>query len=70
MDGQIERAIPDPAQPPKPAPELPKTNEAVRSFFSEEERVLGDIAGGSGFTFKRGDGWAINPDTGGETVFS
>lgn len=64
MDGQIERAIPDPARPPKPAPELPKTDETARSFFSEEERVLGDIAGGSGFTFKRGDGWAINPDTG------
>jgi hypothetical protein len=41
-----------------------KPNERVQSFFSEEERVLGDIAGGSGFTFKRGDGWAINPDTG------
>jgi hypothetical protein len=64
MDGQIERAIPDPAQTVKPAPELPKTDEAARSFFSEEKKVLGDIAGGSGFTFKRGDGWAINPDTG------
>lgn len=64
MDGQIERAIPDPAQPPKPAPELPETDETARSFFSEEERVLEDIAGGSGFTFKRGDGWAIDPETG------
>lgn len=38
--------------------------EAARSFFTEEGRVLSDIAGGSGFTFRRGDGWAINPETG------
>lgn len=49
MDGHIEKAIPDPAQAPKQPTELPKTDETVRSFFSEEERVLGDIAGGSGF---------------------
>lgn len=34
------------------------------SFFREEERILSDIAGASGFTFKRGEGWAINPETG------
>ena len=33
-------------------------------FFQQEERVLSHIAGSSGFTFKRGDQWAINPDTG------
>lgn len=38
--------------------------EAARSFFTEEGRVLNDIAGGSGFTFKKGDGWGINPETG------
>lgn len=38
--------------------------EAANSFFVEEGRVLNDIAGGSGFTFKRGDSWAINPETG------
>lgn len=64
MDEKIERAISDPTQPPKSALELPKNDEGVRAFFSEEERVLRDVAGGSGFTFKKGDGWAINPDTG------
>lgn len=38
--------------------------DAVITFFTEEERILNDIAGGSGFTFNRGEGWAINPDTG------
>ncbi len=37
---------------------------AVESFFAEEERILNDIAGGSGFTFKKGNGWAINPENG------
>lgn len=40
------------------------SEETIRSFFTEEERVLNDIAGGSGFTFKRGEGWSINPETG------
>lgn len=47
-------------------PPIPR-EEAARGFFREEERVLNDIAGGSGFTFKRGDGWAINPETGDAT---
>jgi len=37
------------------------------SFFTQEERVLADIAGGSGFSFKRGDEWSINPETGSAT---
>lgn len=41
--------------------EGPKPGEA---FFAREERILGDIAGGSGFTFKRGEQWSINPETG------
>lgn len=36
----------------------------AQSFFAEEGRVLNDIAGGSGFTFKRGEDWAINSETG------
>lgn len=40
------------------------SEEVARSFFQTEERVLNDIAGGAGFTFKRGEGWAINPETG------
>jgi hypothetical protein len=65
MDPQFERkmCVMDP-QPLEGGRPVGNTDEAIRSFFSEEERVLGDIAGGSGFTFKRGDGWAINPDTG------
>lgn len=51
-----------PAMPPSPEDRPPA--EAARSFFAEETRVLNDIAGGSGFTFKRGDGWAINPENG------
>lgn len=39
-------------------------DEIIRSFFQDEERILNDIAGGAGFTFKRGEGWAINPETG------
>lgn len=34
------------------------------SFFSEETRLLNDLAEGSNFTFKRGNVWAINPDNG------
>lgn len=37
------------------------------SFFAQEERVLADIAGGSGFSFKRGNEWSINPETGSAT---
>lgn len=36
----------------------------VPAFFAQEDRLLRDIAGGSGFSFRRGDQWAINPDTG------
>ena len=43
----------------KPPPE-----DKSASFFAQEERVLSDIAGGSGFSFKRGDKWSINPETG------
>lgn len=48
----------------EPAEANPKPSEAEQSFFTREERVLGDIAGRSGFTFKRGSEWAINPETG------
>lgn len=34
------------------------------SFLRGEERILSDIAGDSGFTFKRGSQWSINPETG------
>ncbi len=34
------------------------------TFFAREERILADIAGNSGFTFRRGDEWSINPETG------
>lgn len=44
-------------QPPEARKHAGNKDEAVRSFFTEEERVLSDIAGGSGFTFKRGEGW-------------
>lgn len=37
------------------------------SFFAQEGRVLADIAGGSGFNFKRGNEWSINPETGDAT---
>lgn len=40
------------------------SEEQVKSFFAEEERILNDIAGASGFTFRRGNQWAINPETG------
>lgn len=38
--------------------------EAEASFFAREERILGDIAGGGVFKFRRGNQWAINPETG------
>lgn len=38
--------------------------EAARSFFRGEERILRDIVRGTQFSFKRGEGWAINPETG------
>ncbi|OGH34540.1 MAG: hypothetical protein A3A47_01060 [Candidatus Levybacteria bacterium RIFCSPLOWO2_01_FULL_37_20] len=42
----------------------PPIEEKFRAFLTDEERILNDIAGGAGFTFKRGEGWAINPETG------
>lgn len=42
----------------------PPVEEKFRAFLTGEERILNDIAGGAGFTFKRGEGWAINPETG------
>lgn len=42
----------------------PRPNEAEQSFFAQEERVLSDISGGSVFSFKRGEQWAIDPETG------
>lgn len=38
--------------------------EKAGSFFADEERILNDLAGGSAFSFRRGDKWAINPETG------
>ena len=62
LGGKIEMAE---HEPPKiPAEPLLPNEETVRSFFQNEERILNDIAGGTGFTFKRGEGWAINPETG------
>ena len=40
------------------------TERVPENFFSDEERILNDIASGSNFTFKRGEKWAINPETG------
>lgn len=48
----------------EPAESPHQPSEAENSFFTREERVLGDIAGRSGFIFKRGSEWAINPETG------
>lgn len=48
----------------EPGEPTAKPSEGEQSFFSREERILGDIAGGSGFTFKRGNEWAIDPETG------
>lgn len=42
----------------------PAAEQAAQSFFTEEGRVLSDIAGGSRFTFKRGESWAIDSETG------
>ncbi len=42
----------------------PAAEEKFRAFLTGEERILNDIAGGAPFTFKRGEGWAINPETG------
>lgn len=55
------------ANPEKPeiqGVETPHVEEKFRAFLTGEERILNDIAGGAGFTFKRGEGWAINPETG------
>lgn len=41
--------------------------ESAAGFFAQEERILQDIAGGSGFNFRRGDKWAIEPETGNAT---
>lgn len=53
----------DMAEYEKPRGQL-SGKEAAGSFFKNEKRILNDIAGGKGFTFKRGDGWSINPETG------
>ncbi len=45
-----------------PPPSTPE--EGALTFFRDERRVLQDIAGASGFTFKRGNNWAIMPETG------
>jgi len=37
------------------------------AFVSQEQRILSDIAGSSGFSFREGDCWSINPDTGDTT---
>lgn len=39
----------------------------VGSFFSNEGRILNDIAGGSVFNFRRGKNWSIDPETGNAT---
>lgn len=48
----------------EPGEPTAKPSEGEQSFFAREERILGDIAGASGFTFKRGNEWAIDPETG------
>lgn len=63
---QVERkAMVEPQEPSQP-PNL-GGKETVRTFFADEERILSDIAGGTPFTFKRGDGWSIDPETGDAT---
>ena len=42
----------------------PNAVENEAQFFAQENRVLSHIAGTSGFTFKRGNQWGINPETG------
>ncbi|OGH10269.1 MAG: hypothetical protein A2152_02680 [Candidatus Levybacteria bacterium RBG_16_35_6] len=37
------------------------------AFVSQEQRILSNIAGSSGFSFREGDCWSINPDTGDTT---
>lgn len=54
----------NPEKPEIQGVETPPVEEKFRSFLTGEERILNDIAGGAGFTFKRGEGWAINPETG------
>lgn len=41
-----------------------RPSEAEQSFFAREERILSDLAGSSNFSFKRGQEWAIYPETG------
>lgn len=63
---QVERkAMIEPQEPPQA--QSMGHEEAVRSFFADEERILSDIAGGAPFSFKRGEGWSINPETGDAT---
>jgi len=57
MDSKIEQA----------GQSMETIEKGVETFLSEEERILNDIAGCTGFTFKRGEGWAINPETGDAT---
>lgn len=54
----------NPEKPEIQGVETPPVEEKFRAFLTGEERILNDIAGGAGFTFKRGEGWAINPETG------
>ena len=37
------------------------------AFIAQEQRILSDIAGSSGFNFREGNCWSINPDTGDTT---
>ena len=41
-----------------------KPTKAAETLLSQESRILNDIAGGSGFSFKKGSGWSINRETG------
>ena len=47
-----------------PPQDVLEKREAEASFFAREERILGDIAGGGVFKFRRGNQWAIDPETG------
>lgn len=64
----VERKMTEENQALNPVTPQPSVQEGARDFFASEERILSDIAGSSRFTFKQGDEWAINPETG-ETTY-
>lgn len=45
-------------------PSISDVDRAAAAFFTQEDKVLNDIAGNSEFVFRKGESWAINPETG------